>query len=166
MTTAIWMELLEKETINNCCSTQSGLRPFHAGIILCMHPANERRRYNVTSSLIGWAHSCNDTWFHVCVLGSSCVLWQSLSWKQNAVQCCHNKVNFLQKKTWTFLWVLCVIYVLLHSLSFCMQYHMILDPGIACSVWTNHSSGRPRRVKTAQGRLTHQSSDRTKANFV
>ena len=25
--------------------------------ILWMHPANERRRYNVTSSLIGWAHS-------------------------------------------------------------------------------------------------------------
>ena len=24
------------------------------GIILCMHPANERRHYNVTSSLIGW----------------------------------------------------------------------------------------------------------------
>ena len=29
-----------------------------AGIILCMRPANERRRYNVTSSLIGWAHHC------------------------------------------------------------------------------------------------------------
>ena len=25
------------------------------GIILCIRPANERRRYNVTSSLIGWA---------------------------------------------------------------------------------------------------------------
>ena len=30
------------------------------GIILWMRPANERRRYNVTSSLIGWAHSQND----------------------------------------------------------------------------------------------------------
>ena len=28
--------------------------------ILWMHPANERRRYNVKSSLIGWAHSQND----------------------------------------------------------------------------------------------------------
>ena len=27
------------------------------GVILCMSPANERRRYNVTSSLVGWAHS-------------------------------------------------------------------------------------------------------------
>ena len=29
---------------------------------LCMRPTNERRRYNVTSSLIGWAHSQNDPW--------------------------------------------------------------------------------------------------------
>ena len=34
--------------------------------ILCMRPANERRRYNVTlstSSLIGCAHTQNDPWF-------------------------------------------------------------------------------------------------------
>ena len=31
-----------------------------AGIILWMRPANERRRYNVTSSVIGRAHSQND----------------------------------------------------------------------------------------------------------
>ena len=28
-----------------------------AGIVLCLCPANERRRYIVTSSLIGWAHA-------------------------------------------------------------------------------------------------------------
>ena len=33
---------------------------IHAGIILCMRPANERRRYNVPSSFIGWAHTQND----------------------------------------------------------------------------------------------------------
>ena len=33
-----------------------------AGIILCMYPANGRRRYNVTSSLIGWAHTQNYPW--------------------------------------------------------------------------------------------------------
>ena len=33
-----------------------------SGIILCMGPANERRRYNVTSSPIGWAHTQNDPW--------------------------------------------------------------------------------------------------------
>ena len=32
------------------------------GIILCMRPANERRRYYVTSSLIGWVHAQNDPW--------------------------------------------------------------------------------------------------------
>ena len=31
-----------------------------AVIILWMRPANERRRYIVTSSLIGWAHPQND----------------------------------------------------------------------------------------------------------
>ena len=30
------------------------------GIILCMRPANERQRYNVTLSLIGWVHAQND----------------------------------------------------------------------------------------------------------
>ena len=30
-----------------------------SGIFLCMCPANERQRYNVTLSLIGWAHTQN-----------------------------------------------------------------------------------------------------------
>ena len=32
-------------------------------IILCMRPANERRRCIGTSSLIGWAHTWNDPWW-------------------------------------------------------------------------------------------------------
>ena len=32
-----------------------------AGITLCVGSANARRRYNVTSSLIGWAHAQNDS---------------------------------------------------------------------------------------------------------
>ena len=31
-----------------------------AGIILCMRLVNERRRYNITSSLIHWAHTLKD----------------------------------------------------------------------------------------------------------
>ena len=34
------------------------------GIILCMCPANERRRYNVTLSFIGWTHTKNDPCFN------------------------------------------------------------------------------------------------------
>ena len=57
----------------------------YAGIILCMRPANERRRYIVTSSLIGWAHVENDPWlftllatfvecFVLCAkIGDSCI---------------------------------------------------------------------------------------------
>ena len=33
-----------------------------SGIIVGMGSANERRRYNVTSSLIGWAHTQNGPW--------------------------------------------------------------------------------------------------------
>ena len=32
-----------------------------SGIILCMCPANERWCYSITSSLMGWAHTQNDT---------------------------------------------------------------------------------------------------------
>ena len=35
---------------------------WKTGINLCMLPANRRRRYDVTSSLIGWAHAPNDPW--------------------------------------------------------------------------------------------------------
>ena len=34
----------------------------NAGIILYIRPANERRRNDVTSSLIGWAYLQNDPW--------------------------------------------------------------------------------------------------------
>ena len=34
-----------------------------SAIILCMHPANERWRYIVMASLIGWPHTQNDPYF-------------------------------------------------------------------------------------------------------
>ena len=43
-------------TMNQDIGTRS------VGILLCMRPANERRRYIVTSPPIGWAHTRNDTW--------------------------------------------------------------------------------------------------------
>ena len=33
------------------------------GMILSLRPANERRRYKVTPSLIGWAQILNQAWF-------------------------------------------------------------------------------------------------------
>ena len=44
-------------------------QPTTSGTILCMRQVNEWRRYNVTSSLIGWAHTQNDPcniFIHVC----------------------------------------------------------------------------------------------------
>ena len=55
-----------------------------AGIILCMRPANEWRRYNVTSSLIGWAHSQNGackSQYHTCVkTGIKCNIYVLNIW--------------------------------------------------------------------------------------
>ena len=45
-----------------CVLIYSAPALYKSGIILCMRLANERRRYNVTSSLIGWAHTQNDRW--------------------------------------------------------------------------------------------------------
>ena len=45
-----------------------------AGIILHMCPANEKRRYNATSSPIGWAHTQIDPW-GVWVFG---LMWRDL----------------------------------------------------------------------------------------
>ena len=62
---------------------------LHAGIILCMCSTNERWRYNVTSSLIDWAHSQNDPCSWLCRVDSYwAVRWatetiKTLSPKQN-----------------------------------------------------------------------------------
>ena len=51
--------------------------PYASGVILCMRPANERRRYNVTSSLIGLAHTQNEPWKDlVSMISQNCsMLW-------------------------------------------------------------------------------------------
>ena len=43
-----------------------------SGNISCMRPANERRRYIVTSSLIGWVHTQKDP----CQLHDEIMIWK------------------------------------------------------------------------------------------
>ena len=38
------------------------LNKTNAGLLLGLRPANERRRYFVTSSLIGWVQAWNQPW--------------------------------------------------------------------------------------------------------
>ena len=67
-----------------------------SGILLCMRPANERWRYNVTSSLIGWAH----TWRHqdLTPYGMSRPQWVNSSPPgQNG---CHFADNFFNAFSW------------------------------------------------------------------
>ena len=58
--------------------------PLHTGIILCMYPANKRRRYIVTSSLIVWALTQNDPCFAQNSLGTIWWEWFRLqTWRLN-----------------------------------------------------------------------------------
>ena len=62
-----------------------------SGIILYMHPAYERRRYNVASSLIGWMHTQNDRcWLgHVTlatIWGQPCIP-RLVSWRLSLSKC-------------------------------------------------------------------------------
>ena len=47
---------------NSMISYRVWLWEVYAGNILCMCPANEKRCYSVTSSLIGWAHPQKDVY--------------------------------------------------------------------------------------------------------
>ena len=62
---------------------------WFAGIILCMRRVNERRHYNVTSSLIGWAHTQNSPWVCVRNFGTG-VLRCSTFWRMGS--CLENRV--------------------------------------------------------------------------
>ena len=46
-----------------------------------MRPANERRRYNVTSSLIGWAYTQNDSW-----IKQGSIVWDQSALKSDSSQ--------------------------------------------------------------------------------
>ena len=71
---AVYCDDNDKPNVTEPCAESPCLRwVLHAdidkmvhaypGIILGMGSANERRRYIVTSSLIGWAHTYNDPCF-------------------------------------------------------------------------------------------------------
>ena len=72
-------ELEASHTINfgNFIATRDDLKINDPGIILCVCPANERWRYTVTPSLIGWAHTQNDPWNHTKTFAKVCASQQN-----------------------------------------------------------------------------------------
>ena len=56
------MELFQTPLPSQCLGMIENVITSYPGIILRMHPANERRRYIVMSSLIGWVHMQNNPW--------------------------------------------------------------------------------------------------------
>ena len=80
--------------------------------LLWMRQANERRRYNVTSSLIGWAHSQNEPWkishyLTQCWLIVNWTLGNKLQWNSN-----WNRKLFIQENAFEN-----VVYVMVTILS-------------------------------------------------
>ena len=62
-----------------------------AGIILGMGPTNDRWRYIVTRSLIGWAHAQNDT--------GPMTFMYIYSMLKNAIEI-FSKISKIQKRIW------------------------------------------------------------------
>ena len=60
----IWWPLTPHSSMAGCskhlCLFSPSVVRLYPGIILCMCPANERRRSNVTTFPIAWAHTQND----------------------------------------------------------------------------------------------------------
>ena len=93
----LWTGFLSMLIVDNCrvrhntgqsLSQRSpcGASSAYTGIILGMHPATERWHYNVTSSLIGWAHSQNDPCIYL-----NCFF----RFPGSTVRCRYNPVHFL-----------------------------------------------------------------------
>ena len=61
---------------------------YHSGLILGLHPANERHRYKVTPSLIGWAQTYNQPCHWLCWCGS---MWEIPGILPKAIKKCIQK---------------------------------------------------------------------------
>ena len=106
--------------------TARGSRP---GISLSMRPANERRRYIVTTPLIGWAHIKTD---------SLIFRWVGVTWLEDVPKLRRDKVSLLAKSSYclfiigmileltrvfyTFIIILCHVYVYMCLLIFVDMY--------------------------------------------
>ena len=53
----VWRWRLGMSSIWTYMTMSEMIKNHYSGLILGLHPANERRRYKVTPSLIGWAQT-------------------------------------------------------------------------------------------------------------
>ena len=107
-----------------------------SGIMLYMCPANGRRRYNVTSSLIGWAHTQNDPWTEMEVMshtpvtvlsspGQDCLtVYVSISsaLPEDTIQ--REKAVYYFLEYWQLMWTKCDRAYLMSGI---VKYHNILQ---------------------------------------
>ena len=58
-----------------CISLENEFQNSITGLILGLHPANERRRYKVTASLIGWIQTQKQPCYYAAILFA---VWESV----------------------------------------------------------------------------------------
>ena len=123
--TYFWMARIVAQYKASCCvhwvvRVQSGdilfsySNVFNTGLILCLRPANERRRYKVTPSLIGWAQTNNQP-CNVSVLDAvktvfyhttfRCMVWPLYEYNECS-SCVYADVTFhLCIRSWAVCWI-------------------------------------------------------------
>ena len=91
---------------------QYGRRNDNSWIILCTRPANKRRRYIVTSSFIGWAHTQNDPWLYfsrnILTVLWCYNFWVSLAVFIGSICCIYIFIDILHGcfiDIWTIIWL-------------------------------------------------------------
>ena len=119
-----------------------------SGIILCMHPANERRRYDVTSSLIGWVHTQNDPcglevkldWFQEKHKWNLVVLTSALRFREQRYgRVSYRKEAEFEKSWWLFLNMkssplIAATLVFYHELIFFLERNLV-EYGDSCHLF-------------------------------
>ena len=98
--------------------------------ILCIRPANERWRYTVTPSLIGWAHTQNDSWMF-------CYLTISYLWgthKNSSLVRANEKAGKVSRNT-------CVASAFLYSIWLDWRLHCLKIMNVSTKFDINILSG-------------------------
>ena len=75
---SIWRMILKANSYNSSLNIDTQMMNNIPGLILGLRPVNERRRYFVTTSLIGWAHAWNQPCIRPCFQSPSSDRWSSV----------------------------------------------------------------------------------------
>ena len=102
---------------------------MYTGIILCLHPANERWCYCVMPSLIGWAHTLNGPWYtivHFLEVGHSICLSSYPQCKLSSIYCSESLTHWGR-----------VMHICVDNLTIIGSYNGLSPGWRQAIIWTN-----------------------------